>query len=363
MSQEAYQAEKDLNSYQAKTGRGGKNISDTGGSPQKPKLYEVSASLEMTSLWMPRILRPDYTWPRQRPALLQVSNITPPVPHIPGRTVRLIWGFIHRGLCHFSRWYCYWFGIPFDHNIVQLPFGLLMKWTDRTNLEEVAAMQMVSAAGIPSPQFLCCGEHPNQPFNRTFSILMTRLPGITLENSRDPLQVEGEEPWLEELKICLDAMRQWSPPEKLFTGSVIGTALHSQRVPHHIMGPFTTESGLYDHLFSTASSHGFPSKERFQETLVEARKIYERPHRVVFTHGDFKAHNILIDDDGHLSGFLDWESAGWYPEYWEFTTAMRFGLNSWWYQVASWMGGHRYSQELSGDRALNLLTVDSYIAW
>ncbi|KAF3893274.1 hypothetical protein GY631_3773 [Trichophyton interdigitale] len=29
MSQEAYQAEKDLNSYQAKTGRGGKNISDT----------------------------------------------------------------------------------------------------------------------------------------------------------------------------------------------------------------------------------------------------------------------------------------------------------------------------------------------
>ncbi|EFE34726.1 uncharacterized protein ARB_06489 [Trichophyton benhamiae CBS 112371] len=30
MSQEAYQAEKDLNSYQAKTGRGGKNISDTG---------------------------------------------------------------------------------------------------------------------------------------------------------------------------------------------------------------------------------------------------------------------------------------------------------------------------------------------
>lgn len=33
MSQEAYQAEKDLNSYQAKTGRGGKNISDTGSYP------------------------------------------------------------------------------------------------------------------------------------------------------------------------------------------------------------------------------------------------------------------------------------------------------------------------------------------
>ncbi|EGD85709.1 hypothetical protein H112_06624 [Trichophyton rubrum D6] len=315
----------------------------------------------MTSLWMPQILRPDYTWPRQRPALLRVSEITPPVPHIPGRTVRLIWGLIHRGLCHFSKWYCHWFGIPFDHNIVQLPFGLLMKWTDRTNLEEVAAMQMVAAAGIPAPKFLCCGEHPNQPFNRTFSILMTRLPGITLENSDDLLQVEGEEPWLEELKTCVDAMRQWSPPEKLFTGSVLRTPILSQRVPRHIMGPFTTQEDLYDYLFSAASAHGFPSKEKFQETLVEARKIYERPHRVVFTHGDFKAHNILVDNDGHLSGFLDWESAGWYPEYWEFTTAMRFGRNSWWYQVAAWMGGDQYSQELSSDVALNLLTVDSYV--
>ncbi|EFE44646.1 hypothetical protein TRV_00573 [Trichophyton verrucosum HKI 0517] len=315
----------------------------------------------MTSLWMPRILRPDYTWPR--PVLLRISEITPPVPRISGRIVRRLWGILHKGLYIFSEWYCYWFDVPFDGNIAQLPFGLLLKWTDRTSLEEAVAMQMVAAAGIPTPKILCYGEHPNDPYNRHISILMTRLPGITLENSRDPLDIETSGPWLEELKTCVSAMRQWSPPEKLFTGSVIGTAVHSQRVPNHIMGPFTTQNGLYDHLFSTASSHGFTSTEKFEEALTEARKIYERPHRVVFTHGDFKAHNILVDDDGHLSGFLDWESAGWYPEYWEFTTAMRFGRNTWWYQVASWMGGDQYSQELSSDVALNLLTVDSYIAW
>lgn len=38
----------------------------------------------------PRILRPDFTWPRTpRPA---ISETTPPVPHPPGRTVRLAFG-------------------------------------------------------------------------------------------------------------------------------------------------------------------------------------------------------------------------------------------------------------------------------
>jgi hypothetical protein len=56
------------------------------------------------------------------------------------------------------------------------------------------------------------------------------------------------------------------------------------------------------------------------------------PHQIVVTHGDLKAHNIPVDDEGHLSGFLGGECARWCPEYWEFTIAMRFGRNSWWYQ-------------------------------
>lgn len=82
---------------------------------------------------------------------------------------------------------------------MQLPFGLVMKWTDRTSIEEAVAMQIAAAAGIPVPKFLSCGEHPDDPFNRTFSILMTRLPGVPLRNSFDHLEVD-KEPWLHELK-------------------------------------------------------------------------------------------------------------------------------------------------------------------
>ncbi|RMJ29007.1 Phosphotransferase enzyme family [Aspergillus sp. HF37] len=124
------------------------------------------------------------------------------------------------------------------------------------------------------------------------------------------------------------------------------------------MGPFANEGEFHEYLLSPCSVHGFDSTAEYEETLLCAKSIRQRQHRIAFTHGDFKAHNILVSDDGHLSGFLDWESASWYPEYWEFTTAMRFGRNSWWYHVAQWMGGGQYLEELDSDIALNLLTVD-----
>jgi aminoglycoside phosphotransferase len=242
---------------------------------------------------------------------------------------------------------------------MELPFGPILKWTERVHIEEVIAMQMARAAGIPVPKVLSYGEHPGSW--RPMSILMTRLPGWELNNSFDQLVLEEEGPWVEELERCLDAMRKWKSPFSKNICSALGTSISSQRVPNHSMGPVENEESLHEYLLSTASPHGFNSIEEHDKALVKAKCILKIPHRVVFTHGDFKAHNILVDDEGHLSGFLDWESAGWCPEYWEFTTAMRFGKNSWWYQVASSLGGNQYLTDLECDIALNSLTVDSYI--
>ncbi|KAH7391102.1 kinase-like domain-containing protein [Phaeosphaeria sp. MPI-PUGE-AT-0046c] len=40
-------------------------------------------------------------------------------------------------------------------------------------------------------------------------------------------------------------------------------------------------------------------------------------HDIVFTHADLNLRNILVDEMGKISGIVDWECAGWYPEYWE----------------------------------------------
>lgn len=46
-------------------------------------------------------------------------------------------------------------------------------------------------------------------------------------------------------------------------------------------------------------------------------------HEIVSTHGDFAPRNILVDEEGYVTAILDWESAGWYPEYWEYIRAFR----------------------------------------
>lgn len=65
------------------------------------------------------------------------------------------------------------------------------------------------------------------------------------------------------------------------------------------MGPFTDEDELQDYLLSPASGHGFDSTAEYIEALAQANKIRQYPHQIAFAHGDFKAHNILIGDDGH----------------------------------------------------------------
>jgi thiamine kinase-like enzyme len=39
----------------------------------------------------------------------------------------------------------------------------------------------------------------------------------------------------------------------------------------------------------------------------------------VFTHADLNPFNILVRGDD-VVGIIDWEFAGWYPHYWEYTS-------------------------------------------
>ncbi|KAK4103154.1 kinase-like protein [Parathielavia hyrcaniae] len=47
---------------------------------------------------------------------------------------------------------------------------------------------------------------------------------------------------------------------------------------------------------------------------------------IIFTYGDIAARNIMVRD-GHVVAILDWEYAGCYPAYWDYTLALR-GLDN-----------------------------------
>ena len=49
--------------------------------------------------------------------------------------------------------------------------------------------------------------------------------------------------------------------------------------------------------------------------------MMRQDHKVVLTHGDFHPRNIMVEDMV-ITGIIDWECAGWYPEYWEYVKAL-----------------------------------------
>ncbi|OJJ51439.1 hypothetical protein ASPZODRAFT_57156 [Penicilliopsis zonata CBS 506.65] len=307
-----------------------------------------------------RCLLPDFTWPDNNNARPLMKTQIPPTPRPTPPRLRRLWGFLHTYLRRFSQTYCGWAGIAYDNQIAQLPFGLILKWSDGTRLEEVLAMQVARRAGFPVPRVICYGEHPDTP-HAPVSILMTRVPGQELGQVYETLSNEDQKSVLQELKVYLDVMRGWPHPwggDRIC--SLLGTAVRSVRVPNHYAGPFEGEEEFNDYLIEPSWSGGFPSETAYQDALQLARGMRKLSHPIVFTHGDLKPHNIMVKG-GRITGFLDWESAGWYPDYWDFTTALRFTLEDfWWYSFMLELGGDMYLTELKFDRALNSLTCDSY---
>ncbi len=237
-------------------------------------------------------------------------------------------------------------------------------------------MQVMRAAGFPVPKVLCYGEHANSA-HAPVSILMTRMPGDQLWGGLwDWFDEKEQATIIAELKTYLDAMRQWKRPkgEESRLCSIAGTSLRSVCFPmhrnpagdinpSHYMGPCTDEAEFNRNVMYAAnmSSSEFDS----QKLLSEARKLYEVKHGIVFTHGDVMPQNILVTEDGHLSAILDWEAAGWYPDYWEFSTALRWYRpktdrpDTWWYTFMTRVTDDRYLEERKGDLAMRALTQDA----
>lgn len=78
-------------------------------------------------------------------------------------------------------------------------------------------------------------------------------------------------------------------------------------------------------------------------------------HRIVFTHGDLHPRDALVVDspDGgvHISGIIDWEANGFYPDQWEHLKALNTrdtrDESDWWIRLPSSATG--YDREIAVD--------------
>lgn len=161
-----------------------------------------------------------------------------------------------------------------------------------------------------------------------------------------------------QLRPIFKQIRSISLPHN-FIGGVCGGSIpdpifRTETPDASINGPFKTVEEVALAL-ALASRNNWEQTERrgwlpnfFSRHLVTALK----DHGVTFTHGDLHMRNILVEKvliepnsastgvraaEGNqrwsyqVRGIVDWESAGWYPAYWEYASAIaRFQSESDW---------------------------------
>lgn len=93
-------------------------------------------------------------------------------------------------------------------------------------------------------------------------------------------------------------------------GAFGGPARDCRQLSDYSGGPFDTEAEFNEFVLDLLQ--GTPSTIR--STLTQA---LDTNHQIVFTHGDLTPRNIIVKGD-RVQALLDWEYAGWYPEYWEY---------------------------------------------
>ncbi|KAF1999752.1 hypothetical protein P154DRAFT_563821 [Amniculicola lignicola CBS 123094] len=90
-------------------------------------------------------------------------------------------------------------------------------------------------------------------------------------------------------------------------------------LPTHSSDPLASDADLRQRIYERYWEF---NGRRYEKELPD---MLPRSDRTVFTHSDIAPRNIIIGEGGDcpIAGIVDWEDAGWYPEYWEYANIMK----------------------------------------
>ncbi|KAL1981285.1 hypothetical protein VTN96DRAFT_2831 [Rasamsonia emersonii] len=173
---------------------------------------------------------------------------------------------------------------------------------------------------------------------------MTRLHRQTFPSVYHLMSYAERDRFTDELEACVAQLRKIPNHTPYLFGNALGGPIIDHRIPDGTAGPFNAESDFNDHLTSHLGCS--------PADVLDGQTPRQDP-RSYFTHSDFHAANLLVAEGGHLSGIVDWDCAGYKPEYWEFTKAMYTTRGD---EVLEGIFrrafGHAYEEELEMERKL-----------
>ena len=215
--------------------------------------------------------------------------------------------------------------------VVGLDNDIVVKYGTNIDLDEAKSTSFVARnTTIPVPTIL--GTYTHQSKNYIF---MTRAKGIPLSECLYSLSPTDYDTITEEMKEYMYELRALRVDEfekRSYIGSTgFGECKDKMfRAGRCERGPFTTELEMHLNIcerWVDQRSWGNTKPDHYIQVI---RRMYveNSNHEIRFTHADLAPCNILVDE-GHVVGILDWQEAGWYPEYWEYVTIMHRCAGIW----------------------------------
>lgn len=180
-------------------------------------------------------------------------------------------------------------------------------YTEYTNMEYLGLN--APEVPVPKPQGVLTSD-------KTAYIFMSFIPGPTLESVWSQLSDEQKTSVTNQLSRMLLKLRELKVPEDGQLGGVGGEGCKDSRRHTRIsQKPIRSTAEFEDFIFSNPHFGG--------SVYIELLRKMSQSHtpKVVFSHGDLRPANIVVQSDQHgnysISGILDWEMGGFYPDYWE----------------------------------------------
>ena len=216
----------------------------------------------------------------------------------------------------------YWNGATASGSVTRLPFGLYIK-EGFNAVEEVAATRYVEEnTSIPVPHIFDCVSVGDLECPRLGLIVMQAVPGKNLGTQHEALHDLSEQQqdiFVETLRGWFEQLRSLPPPDERRISGFLGGGLFSFRIGDIVgepSGPYPSQNEFHAEEFCTPWAS---DDEEFNRALdMRSRTQY----KIYLTHGDLTPQNILVDENIRPVALIDWETASWMPEYWEYTRAL-----------------------------------------
>lgn len=188
----------------------------------------------------------------------------------------------------------------------------VVKYTPTTRVAEAANMEFIAShTQIPLPRV-----HDVFIIGSRTYIVMDYIDAPELTFTWHKLTNMQKKQFFVQLKDYINQMRALEPSNPGHIQAADGTGVFDSRLclDNCPMGPFISSREFHTHLghdcIRTLKTH--------QQYWPLLDKMAEKQYRTVFSHSDISPRNVLARD-GKILGIIDWECAGWYPEYWEYT--------------------------------------------